>query len=181
MSKLEFVKDMPEATPLLVINRPHLTVSLFESTLRIDVKGSLKNEIEEALENTPVLRETVGSILEIFAPLHVRLSDIDSVNMDETGKVTIKLPRHRDVVLPLGRTDGKKLADELNRLIPKEKEKELERVMQKNRLQRIERVEREMTEERMLETPGGAQFPTAEPPGILEEEKRAAEEREREE
>jgi hypothetical protein len=170
---------MPEATALLVIDKPYLKVSVYESMLRIDVKNTVKNEIEEALENTPVLRETIGSILGIFAPLHVRLSDVDSVNVDKTGKVVMKLPRHRDVILPLGPADAQRLSDELEELIPAAKEKELERVIEKNRLRRIEEAERELGKEEMTFPPGGAQFPTAEPPGVLEKERKAAKEREK--
>ena len=83
--------------------------------LKIDLKGSFKNEIEEALENKPILRETVGSILGIFVPLHIRLSDIDSVHMDKTGKVKVSLPLHRNIVIPLERA---LLVDNLNELIP---------------------------------------------------------------
>jgi hypothetical protein len=170
---------MPEETALLVINKPHLTISVYESMLRMDVKDSVKNDIEEALENTPILKQTIGSILGIFVPLHVRLSDIDSVDVDKEGKVSIRLPRHRDVVLPLGPTDGKMLADKLNELIPIEKEKELERIMRRNRLRRIESAERERAREEMILPPGGTQFPTVEPPGVLEKEKKAAEDQEK--
>jgi hypothetical protein len=179
VSKSGHVVEMPETTPLLVINKPHLTISVYESMLRMDVKDSVKNDIEEALENTPVLKQTIGSILGIFAPLHVRLSDIDSVNVDKEGKVKIKLPRHRDLVLPLGPTDGKKLTDKLNELIPVEKQKELERIMKRNRLRRIESAERERQREEMTTPPAGMQFPTVEPPGVLDEEKTAAEDEER--
>jgi len=169
---------MSKEAPLLVINKPHLTVSVYESMLRMDVKGTVKNDIEEALENAPVLKQTIGSILGIFAPLHVRLSDIDSVDVDKEGKISIKLPRHRDLVLPLGPADSKMLADKLNELIPIEKEKELEQIMKKNRLQRIGNVERERAKEEMVLPAGGTQFPIAELEGVIEKEKRAAQEQE---
>jgi hypothetical protein len=170
---------MPKATALLVINKPHLTISVYESTLRMDVNDSVKNNIEEALENTPILKQTIGSILGIFVPLHVHLSDIDSVDVDKEGKVAIKLPHHRDLVLPLGPTDSKMLADKLNELIPVEKERELERIMKRNKLRRIESAERERAREEMTSPAGGSQFPTVEPPGVLEEERSAAEDEER--
>lgn len=90
------------------------------------MKGSFKNEIEEALENKPILRETFGSILGIFVPLHIRLRDIDSVNVDETGRVKMNLPLHRDIVIPLEREDGERLAEKLNQLILKARQKDLE-------------------------------------------------------
>lgn len=127
---------MPERNIVLEIDKPHFTVKLYESTLKIDLKGTVKNEIEEALENKPVLRETIGRILGIFVPLHIRLSAIDAVRMDGTDKVRMHLPRHRDIVIPLKTTDAKRLVEALNRLIPKEKERELERIMRENKLQK---------------------------------------------
>jgi hypothetical protein len=61
----------------LNVENPHFIVRLYENLLRIDLKGSFKNEVEEALENKPVLKETIGGLLGIFVPLHIRLSDID--------------------------------------------------------------------------------------------------------
>jgi hypothetical protein len=70
------------------------------------------------------------------------------------------------------------LADKLNELIPIEKEKELERIMKENRLQRVESAEREWQKEEMALPAGGAQFPIAEPEGVIERQKRAAEDQE---
>lgn len=124
---------MPETIPVLKIENPHFTIRLYENLLKIDLKSSLRNEIEEALENKPVLKETIGNILGIFAPLHIRLKDIRSVNVDETGKVRIKLPLHRDVEIPLEREHGARLAKKLNQLISEAKRKdfELERLRRK--------------------------------------------------
>ena len=57
---------MPEAIAVLEVDNPHFTVRLYENLLKIDLKGSFKNEIEEALENKPILKETFGSVLGIF-------------------------------------------------------------------------------------------------------------------
>jgi hypothetical protein len=134
---------MPKATEILRIVRPHFTVRVYETRLRIDLKGSVKNDIEEAFENTPVLGQTIGSILGMFIPLHVHLSDIDSVHMDKRGRVVLKRPRHRDVVIPLEPRDAKRLVDKLNQLLPAAKKKELRRIMEENGLQRREEVEHE--------------------------------------
>jgi len=76
-----------------------------------------KNEIEEALENKPVLKETIGRMLSIFVPLHIRVSDIDSVHLDGTGKINVDLSNHRDIVIPLERKeDAEKLFEKLNQL-----------------------------------------------------------------
>jgi hypothetical protein len=117
---------MPKAIAVLKVENPHFTVRLYESLLKIDLKGSFKNDIEEALENKPILKETIGSILRIFVPLHIHLRDIGSVNVDETGKVKINLLHHRSTIISLEREDGKRLADELNQLISKARQKNLE-------------------------------------------------------
>jgi hypothetical protein len=170
---------MPEETEILRIDKPHFTVRVYANMLKIDLKGSLKNDIEEAFENTPILEQTIGSILEMFIPLHVHLSEVDSVSMDEKGKVLIKLPRHRDVVIPLEPGDAKRLVDKLNELIPEAKEKELNRIMKEQKLQKFEKAEHEMARGDMLLPPGGTQFPTPEPPGMRQKEKEAAEEQEK--
>jgi hypothetical protein len=106
----------------------------------------------------------------VFVPLHVPLSDIDSAQMDEKGKVTIKLPRHRDVVIQLEPENAKKLVDELNQLVPGKKEKAREQIFAEKKSERIEKAEREYDREGT-----GAQFPMPPPPGVRRKEKKAEE------
>jgi hypothetical protein len=162
---------MPETTVVLEIDKSHFTVRLYENLLKIDLKATVRNEIEEALENKPVLKETIGKLLGTFIPLHVRLSDIDSVHMDETGKIKINLPHHRDIAIPLELKDAKRLVDKLNQLIPKAKEKELARIIKEQKLQKIAKEEEEI--ERTPFTSGA--FPMPPPQGALEKEKEAEE------
>jgi hypothetical protein len=123
---------MSEEIAVLEVENPHFIIRLYENLLRIDLKGSVKNEIEEALENKPILKETIGGILGIFVPLHMHLSDINSVHMDETGKIKVSLRHHRNIVIPLERKDAEKLVDKLNQLIPKAKDRKIrERIMRK--------------------------------------------------
>jgi len=124
---------MSEAPIVLEIDKEHFTVRLYEDILKIDLKGSVKNEIEEVLENKPALKETVGALLGIFAPLHIRLRHIDSVHIliDEdrkrnTGRVKLILPHSRDVVIPLEPKEAVKFVDKINVLIPREKQREIE-------------------------------------------------------
>jgi hypothetical protein len=129
---------MPEAKAPLVmeIDKPHFIVRLFTNVLKVDLKGGAKNEIEEALENKPVLRETLGAILSIFVPLHIRLSDINSVNADQKGRVKIVLPHRRDVTIPLNPDEANKLVAKLNELIPEEKRREVLRIMREGRIEK---------------------------------------------
>jgi hypothetical protein len=163
---------MSSDTEVLSIDEPHFTVRVYESSLRIDLKGSVKDEIEDALENKPVLRESIGNILAVFVPLHVPLSDIDSAQTDEKGKIMIKLPRHRDVVIQLEPENAKKLVDKLNQLAPGKKEKAREQIFNEQKSQRIENAEREYDRE-ALSYPGGVQLPTPPPPGVRRKEKKA--------
>ena len=128
---------MSETDLVLQIDHPNFTIKVTNDLLRIDVKGNVKNEIEEALENAPGLRETIGSILSVFAPLHIRLSDIDSVKMEKTGEVKIALPHHRDANIPLQTEEAEKLVCKLNQLIPEAKQREMERKVREERERQI--------------------------------------------
>jgi hypothetical protein len=111
---------MPEAIKILEVKNPHFIIKLSDDLLKIDLKGSFKNEVEEALEHKPILKETVGKILGIFVPLHILVSEIDSVHMDESGKITINLHYHRKAVIPLEhKENAQKLVEKLNQLISK--------------------------------------------------------------
>ena len=96
---------MPRAVIVLEVEDPHFTITLYDDLLRVDLKGSFKNDLEEALENKPVFKETIGSVLGIFVPLHIRLSEVDSVDLDETGKIKLSLSYHRKVVIPFERKE----------------------------------------------------------------------------
>lgn len=166
---------MPEPQALLLIERPHLTVRVYERMLKIDLKGSFRNDLEEALENTPVLKQTLGNILAIFAPLHVRLCDIDSVLMDKKGIVTIKQPRHRDVIIPLEPKDAKRLVGKLNQLIPAEKERELNRIIKEHKLAGRER---ELEKEEIPLSTSESPLRVPPPPGVFKEEREPSEKQE---
>ena len=156
---------MSQVKAMLEIDGLHFTVRLYENWLRIDFKGNTKNDIVEALENKPVLRQSIGNILDIFAPLHIHLSDIDSVHLDNIGKVKLVLPRHRDVTIPLAVNEAKRLVDTLNPLIAKEKEKKTQHAIEGRKVQEYEKGEREA--ERGAVTSGS--FPIAQPPRVLDE------------
>jgi hypothetical protein len=163
---------MSSDVEVLSIDEPNFVVRVYERSLRIDLKGSVKDEIADALENRPVLRESIGNILGVFVPLHVPLSDIDSVQMDEKGKVTIELPRHRDVVIQLQPENAKKLVDKLNQLDIGKEEEARENIFNEQKSQRIENAEREYDREALSNT-GGTQSPIPPPPGVRRKEAKA--------
>ena len=107
-------------------------------------------QTEEALENKPVLKVTVGRILGIFVPLHILVSEIDSVHMDETGKVKINLPHHRKVVIPIEHEqNAEKLVEKLNQLISKAR---TEKIRENAKIKRAEKkLKRERAEEKRVE------------------------------
>jgi hypothetical protein len=128
---------MPEAIKILEVKNPHFTIKLSDDLLKIDLKGSLKNEVEEALENKPVLKETVGRIFGIFVPLHILVSEIDSVHMDESGKITVNLPHHRKIVIPLEhKENAEKLVERLNQLILKARTEKIKEHAENKRAER---------------------------------------------
>lgn len=137
------VMDVAESRIVMKVEKSNFTATLYRSILKIDVRGNAKSNIEEALENKPVLKQTLGSILSIFAPLHIQLSDIDSVKADDKGRLKIVLPRHRDVTLPLDPEEARRLADKLNDMIPEAKRREAIRAAREATHERIgeERLE----------------------------------------
>jgi hypothetical protein len=86
-------------------------------------------------------------VLGIFVPLNVRLSEIDSVHMDETGKITVSLPHHPNVVIPLERKeDAEKLGEKLNQLISNaETAKIKERVAMRRAKRKLKRKSRRVS------------------------------------
>jgi len=166
-----------EANLIMEIDQKNFSIMLYENMLKVEPKKSILHKLEEALENKPVLKDTFGEILHIFAPLHIRLSQIDKASVDKKGNVRIVVPQHRDVTLPLSLEESKKLVNRLNQLIPKAKEKEKERRIAEKKLQ----VDAE-EEEEMARTPlvsGMSQMPPTE--GVFEAETEAHRHTEREE
>jgi hypothetical protein len=133
---------MSKAITVFEVENPHFKIRLSEDMLNIDLKGSFKSEVEEALENKPVLKETVGKILGVFVPLHIRISDIDSVNMDETGKITMVLPHHRDIVIPFeSKEDAEKLLEKLKQAISRAETARIQEIKARRRAE-AEKIQR---------------------------------------
>jgi hypothetical protein len=133
---------MSETGMVLKIDASQFTIRVYEDLLKIDLKGSLKNEIEEGLENKPILKETIGKILGIFVPLHIQADDIKSVYMSDSEKptVSIDIVNHREIVLPFEhREDAEKLVEKLKQMILITKERERAKIVLKNARKRAER------------------------------------------
>ena len=119
---------MPDKRVILQIERPHFEVKLHSDTLEVNLKEGVRKEIEKLAEARPILQETLGWVFQTIIPLNVRLWEIEHAEVDAGGKVSLKIPHRRDLHIPLDQTDGQKLVDKLNQLIPVEKARELERV-----------------------------------------------------
>ena len=109
--------------PILVIDKPDFVVKLHKEWIDVDLKEGAKAKIEDAIEEDPLLRKTLGFVLQSKIPSDVELCDIKSVEVDEKGQLKLVIPRHVDIVLLLGIDDANRLANELKDLIPLAKTK----------------------------------------------------------
>jgi len=104
--------------PILVIDKPDFVVRLHKDLIEVDLKEGGKAKLEDAIEKEPLLRKTLGFVLQTTIPSDVELCDIKSVEVDDKGRLKLVIPRHVDIVLPLGIDDANRLAYELKDLIP---------------------------------------------------------------
>jgi hypothetical protein len=112
-----------EKDPILVIDKPDFVVMLHREWIDIDLKEGGKAKLERAIEKDPLLRKTIGYVLQSKIPSDVELCDIKSVEVDGKGKLKLIIPRHVDIALLLGIDDANRLANELKDLIPLAKTK----------------------------------------------------------
>jgi len=117
---------MPEKL-VLKIDKPHYVVKLHEEVLEVDLKEGTKKELEDAVEMHPILRESLGLLFQTIVPLDVALKDVESVKVDNKGRLKIATPLRRDIIIPLKENESKRLVKKLEELIPLAKQKEAER------------------------------------------------------
>ena len=104
--------------PILIIDKPKFTVKLHEDVLEVDLNEGAKKELEDVVEAHPALRKSLGVLLQTVIPSDVELSGIESVEVDDKGQLKMVVPRHRDIIIPLEFDESKRLAEQLNELIP---------------------------------------------------------------
>ena len=112
-----------EKDPILVIDKPDFVVTLHKEWIDIDLKEGGKAKLERAIEKDPLLRKTIGYVLQSKIPSDIGLCNIKSVEVNNKGQLKLIIPRHVDIVLPLGIDDANRLANELKDLMPLAKEK----------------------------------------------------------
>jgi hypothetical protein len=107
-----------EKDPILIIDKPDFVVKLHMYWIDIDLKEGAKAKLERAIEKNPLLRKTLGVVLQSEIPSDVDLCDVESVEVDGKGQLKLVIPRHVDIALPLTIDEANRLADELKDLIP---------------------------------------------------------------
>jgi len=117
---------MKKSDFVLEFDKSEFIVKLSEYVLQVDLKKGVKKELEDILEQNPVLGNDLGFIFSAIVPLDVWLKDIEAVKVDKDGRTKLVIPHHRDITIPLEKDETKKLVDKLNKLIPLAKQKGLE-------------------------------------------------------
>jgi hypothetical protein len=112
-----------EKDPILVIEKPDFIVRLHKDWIDVDLKEGGKAKLEHTIEKDPLLRKTLGVVLQSKIPSDVKLCDVESVEVNGKGQLKLVIPRHVDIVLPLGVDEANRLACELKGLIPLAKTK----------------------------------------------------------
>ena len=118
---------MPENQPILAFDKPQFEVKLHPDVLTLHIKEGAVREFDKLAEQTPHLRDSLRWMFHEIIPLKVRLEDIEHIDSDNMGRVTIKVPGRRDIHIPLDHEESYNLLEKLNELIPREKEKAYER------------------------------------------------------
>lgn len=98
-------------------------MKLHKDWIDVDLKEGGKARLERAIEKDPLLRKTIGYVLQSIIPSDVELCDISSVEVNGKGQLELVIPRHVDIVLPLAVDEANRLAEELKDLIPLAKTK----------------------------------------------------------
>jgi hypothetical protein len=107
-----------EKDPILVIDKPDFVVTLHKDWIDVDLKRGGKARLEHLIEKDPLLRKTIGFVLQSTITSDVDLCDINRVEVDGKGQLKLVIPRHVDIVMALGVDDANRLAYELKDLIP---------------------------------------------------------------
>jgi len=121
---------------IMAFDKPHFSVKLYETLLKVDFKEGARKRLESFVESNPHLRESLGLLFQMVVPLDVPIKNIETARISEEGKVQIVIPHRRDLHFILEKDEAEKLVDKLNELIPVEKAKEAERIMTSSKVER---------------------------------------------
>jgi len=126
---------MESDEPVMVFDKPHFIVKLYETLLKVDLKEGARKNLESFVESNPHLRESLGLLFQMAIPLDVQLKEIETVKLSGEGHVQIVTPHRRDLHILLEKDEAEKLVDKLNELISVEKAKEEERITASSKAQ----------------------------------------------
>jgi hypothetical protein len=126
---------MTEET-VMTFDKPHFTVKLQTTLLKVDLKEGFRRKIEEFAESSPHMRDTLGLLFQTVVPLDVHLKDIELAIVDPKGHAKVVIPHRRDITIPLEPDESKKLVQKLNELIPIEKARAAEELEQEQKAER---------------------------------------------
>ena len=116
---------MSDEDLIMEIDKPHFTVKLHSTFLKVDLKDGIRRDLEKLVEAKPAIRESIGLLFQTVVPIDVKLRDIRSVSLDKKGRVKIDIPSRRDLTIPLDEKESTSLINKLNELIAPEKERAL--------------------------------------------------------
>jgi hypothetical protein len=123
------------------ISTPTFLVKLHPTHLEVDLQKGTRKKLEDAIEAHPRLKESLGFLLQYVIHLDVALKDVEKVEFDKKKHVRIMIPNRRDITIPLEQKEAIKLINELNELIPQEKQREMDRLFRERETRR--QMERE--------------------------------------
>jgi len=121
---------------VMSFDKPHFTVKLYETLLKVDLKEGARKRLEGFVESNPHLRESLGLLFQMVVPLDVPIKNIEMVRLLDEGKVQIVIPHRKDLNINLEKDEAEKLVDKLNELIPVEKAREADRMMTSSKITR---------------------------------------------
>jgi len=94
-----------EKDPILVIEKPDFVVRLHKDVIEVDLKKGGKAKLEDAFEKDPLLRKTLGFVLQSTIPSDVELCDIKSCEVDDSllqeCSSSIKRAKHFQLLLSI--------------------------------------------------------------------------------
>jgi pyruvate-formate lyase-activating enzyme len=118
---------LPDSPTILEFDKPQFKVKLYPDVLALQVKEAAIGDFDKLAEATPHLADTLRWLVHTIIPLHVKLEDIEKVEADDSGRVTLKVPLRHDIHIPLELSESRPLVEKLEELIPAAKAQALEK------------------------------------------------------
>jgi len=121
-------RNLSKKDPIMKISTPTLLVKLHPTHLEVDLQKGTRRKLEDALEAHASLKESLGFLLQHLVHMDIALKDIENVELDDRKNVRIMIPHRRDITIPIEEKEAIRLVNELNELIPQEKQNAIDRL-----------------------------------------------------